>query len=360
MFPKLEILKISTEDDILQYKKFLDKIDPYNPYYKYELLDVKLQGANSLMYFVYWNGEEAPIILMPFYLKQIIIKEEFTGYFDVSSPWGYTGPLLNIEKNEKMLPEFWSDVDDWYVNNKVITEFIRFNFGGNHIFYSGNAIHTLYNVRGVIQEKEVLWNNFKRSVRKNYQNALKNDLTYKIYHRSIELDQIQEFYAIYISTMDRHEASDTFYHSLDYFSNFILANSGHCALATVYKNDLAISTELLLLSNNTMFSFLGGTFSDYFHLRPNDLLKIETLNWAREMGLSYYVIGGGLAKDDSLYQYKKKFFPIDEDLSFYTGRKVLNKKTYMELNKLASQSIGVNAETIDISTGYFPKYRAPV
>ena len=46
-------------------------------------------------------------------------------------------------------------------------------------------------------------------------------------------------------------------------------------IAVTYFEDKPISTELIIVNENVMHSFLGGTISDYFNLRPNDFLKIE-------------------------------------------------------------------------------------
>ena len=175
---------------------------------------------------------------------------------------------------------------------------------------------------------------------------------------NISRKKIEEFYDIYISTMDRHAASDSFYHSIDYFINFTSNNPDHCALAIVYKENIAISTELVLLSNDTMYSFLGGTHAQYFKLRPNDYLKINMLNWAREKGLKYYIIGGGLQDGDGLYQYKKKFFPEDPDVNFFTGRKIIDKEVYDQLVKRAiSKMKNPPKHSGNIVEGFFPKYK---
>ena len=124
-----------------------------------------------------------------------------------------------------------------------------------------------------------------------------------------------------------------------------------CALAIVYKGKGAISVELLLLSDTVVYSFLGGTDEAYFYARANDLLKLEVMNWARKLGYEYYFLGGGKVELDNLYNFKKRFFPKDEDLTFYTGRKILNPAIY---NKLVDHN--PDASKSDPSA-FFPLYR---
>ena len=134
----------------------------------------------------------------------------------------------------------------------------------------------------------------------------------------------------------------------------------------VYKDNLPISTEFILLSSETVFSYLGGTNSEYFNTRPNDFLKVNMMNWARKLDFKYYVLGGGRANEDSLYDYKKFFFPKDEDVIFYTGRKVLNQKIYQELvvkaknlngrKEIKEDKLKNKNSTVKVDT-FFPTYR---
>ena len=107
-----------------------------------------------------------------------------------------------------------------------------------------------------------------------------------------------------------------------------------------------------------MFSYLGGTLADYFEYRPNDFLKYRVINWGREKGFAFYNLGGGLKEDDSLHRYKRSFFPLDEEIPYYTGRKVVDKKVYIELVELANLK-GKDGCTSDsaIEENFFPLYR---
>jgi hypothetical protein len=354
---ELKVYPISDERAVSRYKALLAQIDPYNPYCRYELLDVesKLEGQ-CLNYFLL-TSEGSPVVLMPFYLERIHIAGEPTAYFDVSTPWGYTGPIV-MPQNSTLLRAFWKEVDAWHESNNVVTEFIRFNFNGNHEGYSGTTLRTLSNIRGRLLSAEELWSGFKRSVRKNFNTAIRNQLVCRIYQENIPFEKIKDFYSIWRGTMDRLEAAETYYHPFTYFHSYIKANEDCCALAIVENPDgLPISTELLLFNKDTLFSFLGGTDSNYFSLRPNDLLKIEAMKWAREKGLKYYILGGGLRDGDTLYQYKKKFFPEEPEVIFYTGRKVVNPTVYNELSSYAGFELSENGAADDLNSGFFPKYR---
>ena len=351
----LSLYTISTAQDELKYTETLHEFENHSVLYSLEYFN-KCNPNEQLCYFIYKVNGIAKI-LMPIYLNKI--KNSFLNtdidYYDAISPYGYSGPLLN-HAAEDHLKHFWEKVDEWYKKNNIVTEFIRFNLDNNHINYSGHLIKSLNNVKGEIKPFDELWNNFKQKVRNNYRKAEKNNLSLKVYREHINTKIITSFYDIYIKTMHRNEASNNYFYTIDYFKKLIKNNSGKILIAVVYKEDTAISSELIIDNNNRLYSFLGGTLSEYFNLRPNDYLKIEVIKWAINQNKTYYTLGGGRHDNDGLYQYKKAFFPKDNDVIFYTGRKIINTKVY---NNILSQ-IDVNyteINLIDNKDTYFPIYK---
>lgn len=350
---------LTSSDDVKRYQKFLNNFEGFDVFYKVELINTGTDTNQEKKYFVLKDKDKA-IVLMPFIQRNITVNNNKTIYFDAVSPYGYSGPLFIENTDINLLKTFWVLADKWYRQNNIIAEFIRFNLDGNEINYSGHLIPTLSNVKGaILKDKEKQWTNFIPKVRNNYRKGKNNQLTAKIYKGNITNDLINIFHSIYIGTMDRNNADDTYYFSLEYFTNFIFKNPKNCALVLIYNENVAISTELILLNKNSMYSFLGGTVADYFNLRPNDFLKIEAMNWGRENGYKFYILGGGRKDDDGLYKYKKTFFPKEKDAIYYTGRKIINEKVYTNLCKEHSLAFNDIENTLDISKGYFPKYREP-
>ncbi|MBO0592805.1 NeuD/PglB/VioB family sugar acetyltransferase [Cellulophaga sp. E16_2] len=352
----LQCLNLRTKDDNDTYKTNLKNFIGYDAFYKTELFSVNNTETEHLKYFTL-KKKNIIIALMPFSLRKIILHDKDTTYYDASSFYGYSGPLFNEEITASDIDIFWHLVDDWYKNNKVITEFLRFNLEGNYKQYSGNLIPTLNNVKGkILTDETQQWDGFIPKVRNNYRKAIANGLHSKIYHGQIEESTIETFYDIYISTMDRNNADSTYYFSLSYFKNLILSNPSSTAIILIFKDETPISSELILLNRDTMYSFLGGTLQSHFDFRPNDFLKMEAIKWGRENGYANYILGGGRANEDSLYKYKKTFFPKNEDAIYYTGRKILNEVVYEKLTTLAKKhTYKINKQ--DILQDFFPLYR---
>lgn len=351
----LKILNLGKEEDVKEYEKLYRKIGKKDPYFLIDYINIFNNKKKGLMCFVFET--ENSIIILPGFLNEINI-ETTERYYDFITPYGYTGPLMSEEVPESEMIFFWKDVGVWYLENNVVSEFIRFNLNGNEKNYDGNLVPTMLNVKGQIIEAENQWLNFEHKVRKNVKRAQREGLTSKIfYSEEMSSQEIQNFYDIYIHTMKRTNAQQNFFYSLEDFSFFIQNNTGYSAICNIYYQDVVISSELVLVSDDTIYSFLGGTDENYFDKRPNDFLKLEMINWGRENNKKHYVLGGGYGYEDGIFKYKKSFFPNDI-VTYYTGRKIINNKIYHKLVEKANeerQKVGLSLLSLDDSS-FFPLY----
>lgn len=349
------ILNLTDENGSEKYSGIIEKQDFLSAYNRIEYLDVFCGGLSNLICFLY--EDEDKIIILPAYKKEINIFSNAKGLFDVNSPYGYTGPFYSENVNEEDLQKFWNLVIEWQKQNNVISCFIRFNLFNNYKNFPGEVFETMLNIKGQIIEEEEQWNNFEHKVRKNVKRAQRENLRSEIYYKNIDEKILNEFYAIYISTMKRTNASDFFFYSLESFNYFVAKNKDLCAICNIYDDEKVVSSELLLISNNSLFSFLGGTLEIAFEKRPNDFLKFEVINWARNNNFKYYVLGGGYGYEDGIFKYKKAFFPNDT-VKYFTGRMILNENSYdaltQELNS-ARELRGMEMLNVEEET-YFPIY----
>jgi len=353
--------QIKNEKDLNTYFSKVNLFKKKHPYYKIVAGNLSELKNEQLCYFTLEVKQEVKIV-MPFIIREIDFKIEGNTYFDVISPYGYSGPLFSQDLSRAYLLEFWELVDKWYEANNVVSEFIRFSLNNNYQFYSGKLMPTLSNVKGyIIPDENKQWFGFKSKVRNNYRKAVNNNLHFEINCDSKSIEHIENFYLVYVDTMKRIGANEEYYYSLDYFKNIINRNADNYAFAFVYSGEKIISVELIFILDKTIYSYLGGTLSDFFNVRPNDFLKIEVINWARTQGYQYYVLGGGRKDNDNLYLYKKSYFPNDPDVLFYTGRKVINYKIYKILDNLVNgESEKQESKSKKTSNKpYFPIYRKP-
>ena len=272
---------------------------------------------------------------------------------DLTSPYGYGGAFA-IGRPDAA--RFWAAHTAWARENGVVAEFVRFAlFADQLLEYPGDKHEKLVNVVCDLTRDEArIWSDFDHKVRKNVNRARREGVT-------IELDpsgeHLDEFLRIYTSTMDRRDARRGFYFPRELFASIVRELPGQYTFLHARHQGRIISTELALVSADNVYSFLGGTDASAFELRPNDLLKLELITWAKRAGRRRFVLGGGYTLDDGIFKYKRAFAP-DGLVPYFVGTRVLDPDRYAAL----VDAHEAHARTIDASwtrdAGFFPGYRA--
>ena len=293
-------------------------------------------------------GDGEPIL---FYLEneftkayQVMLKRKIETqlgeYYDLISPYGYGGWIIEGEYNFELFKEYI----EYCKENNIVCEFERFDLFRTDISkYYGNIKFVSHNiVKYVALDDDEIFNNMERRARKNIRKAIKNEL-------SIEIDEnfenLDEFKKIYYMTMDRNNATENYYFSNSFFDTITVENS---KLFHVKYNGQIISTELVLYDNLCSYSFLGGTYEEFFNLRPTEMLKYEIMKWSAQHNLKYFVLGGGHGADDGIYLYKKGLAPSGV-YNFFVGSKIFNEELY---KKLCHEK-----NLTDLDNTFFPLYR---
>jgi hypothetical protein len=127
--------------------------------------------------------------------------------------------------------------------------------------------------------------------------------------------------------------------------------------AHVFHQDRIVSSELVLLSVETGYFFLGGTLAEAFALRPNDLLKHETFLRTREIGIRRFVLGGSYRPEDGLLRYKRSFAPTGVQ-PFNVGAQVIDPARLEALVGRRREWESSQGREWAPAEGFFPPYRA--
>ena len=141
-----EAFKLNTEEELKTYQKTLNTLSIKNPYFQLDYIDIFSEGIENLVFFSYLNKDNNSRIMMLIHLNHIIIDKEETLFYDAITPYGYSGPISSTNVLEFDFIEFWQKVDNWYVQNNVVSEFVRFNLSNNHLNYSGEVFQTMLNI----------------------------------------------------------------------------------------------------------------------------------------------------------------------------------------------------------------------
>ena len=351
-----KVLEAETEVDYKEWIYYWERTDKdvfYHPNYVRLYTDDICSFTRCA---IYENDEN--LIIYPFILrdmkKESFCPSDIKKAFDIITPYGYGGPIYFGSMNIKEIAnQFWKEFTLWVNNNNIVSEFIRFALNpeyqipyiGEYIYYSNNIECDL-----TIPGKEY-WMIFEHKVRKNVKKALKNDIQIKVDYSGEYLDI---FLQIYYSTMERRSADESYFFPKSYFLKLIDTLANQFVLFHAFYNNKIISTELVLSSEKTIYSFLGGTYSEFYDLRPNDLLKYEIINWGRENNKLKFNLGGGYKPGDGIYKYKYSFAPNGEK-PFYIGKKIYNSELY---NQMVEEKMkNINDENFKSDSNFFPLYR---
>jgi lipid II:glycine glycyltransferase (peptidoglycan interpeptide bridge formation enzyme) len=238
----------------------------------------------------------------------------------------------------------------------VVSEFVRFDlFHAQALPYPGERVRRLDNVvRRLDIDEGTLWHDFKPKVRKNISAARRRGVRIEPDSRG---DRFDDFFRVYQHTMSRRGAGNGSRLARDYFERLQRNLPGQFMYFHALHQDRVVSTELVLVSEHNVYSFLGGTDSGSFALRPNELLKYEIMLWAKAVGKTHFVLGGGYRDNDGIFLYKRALAPKGV-VPFFVGHRILRREPYDQLLETRRAQVKAEQGEWTPEPGYFPEYRA--
>jgi len=265
---------------------------------------------------------------------------------DAIGPYGYASAYWQGEVDEQ--EEFWNLVRSWAIENQIISVVMRLPvIPDSSKVWPFSRHRVKINVVRSIDAWEDLWADFDHKVRKNYKKASRLGLTFEMSSQPSKLDAFLE---IYEKTMARRAAEGQYTRAQYWFPRVFEELEGQCLIALASVGSRVVSAEAVLHDGLDLYSFLGGTLSDYYQFRPNDFLKCELMRWARGIGFTNYVLGGGYQDGDGIFRYKSSFAPRGEK-EFFIGEWIVLESTYQQLVHDQQR------QKIDSAPRTYPAYR---
>lgn len=278
-----------------------------------------------------------------------------TRSWDLTTAYGYGG-CFAWAVTPADAASFWSQVDLWAAATGVATSFARLSLFPNQLLpFNGETVYSGPNVvRRVDLETGALWNDYRSDARRNVDIARAGGVRIEFDPEGRRLD---EFMGVYTSTMDRRGASKGYYFPRSFFESFLRNLAGLFTFAHAVVDGKVVSSEIILLSPEHAYSYLGGTLAEAFHLSPTYLVKHESFLWARDRGMKAMVLGGGYQPNDGILRFKRQFGRTSE-VPFQLGRKTYDAEEAARL--LDARRVWERDQGRDWSpaTGFFPEYRS--
>jgi hypothetical protein len=293
-------------------------------------------------------------------LQSKATTDELDDFFDVLSPYGYPGFLLDTPG--AAAPDFadaaLQEVMAVLKSKNVCAAFFRMHpilsnhfdkfFAPDTFVENGETVSVDLN----LSETE-LW----RHTRKGHQSTINKCKRLDLGVRFVPFaNHIDEFISIYNETMDRVTAGQSYYFGYEYFAELLELNS-QLHLGIVELDQQVICASLFFECDGIVQAHLGGTRTEFLKCSPFNLLLHQTGLWAKERGNEFLHLGGGIggSKEDRLYIFKSGF--SRQRHQFSTARFIIDAEKYHHLVDIRAQFLGVAPSQLTAS-GFFPAYRA--
>jgi len=357
----MAIIKILQLYDKKEWIKLCNGISGNDIYFYPQYLETCKYIMEGTPYCFVYIQDPGKYILYPFFKRKINSLDVFVQlsdeYFDITSPYGYSGYLSNC--NDCDIRLFINKFDEYCREEKIVSEFIRFHPLLRNYEYRGlrdkleliKFNDTIY--LDLTRPIEEIHQNFSPANMRNIKKAIKNDL--KVVELEYNDENILKFYKLYTHTMDRLKASSFYYFNQEYFVSLKKQLNDSVKLFSVMNNiGVHLSKGIFLAFNKYVHYHLGGSWQEYLDMRPNNLLFLKVIEWAKKNGYEKMHLGGGRVQNDNLFRFKKSFSKLTSP--FYIVKKVHNEKIYVELLQIYELYSKENT-IMNFDESFFPVYR---
>lgn len=351
------MISIYEISDSKKWNEIVKSFTNYDIYYLSEYVKAfQIHGDGEPLLFYSENSKTRAInVIMK---RDIALDGNFEGkiplnsYFDITTPYGYGGFLIEGEITKDSLKMLDEEYKEFCKSEGIVSEFVRFH----PVLNNCEILEDIYNISKLgktvtieLTSQEEVWDKLVAKNRNVIRKARKAGVEI-FWGRSLELIEI--FIEMYNATMDKDNATDYYYFKKDFY-NSVLEDLKYNSMIfyAVYEKKI-ISMSIILFSNDQMHYHLSASDRNYQHLAPTNYLLFEAACWGERNGLKTLHLGGGLgSQEDSLYKFKKAFNK-DSKTTFSIGRKIFDTEIYMKLVKMTEhKELNYN------NAAFFPKYR---
>jgi hypothetical protein len=301
------------------------------------------------------------IFFLPYLLRScntLFTRQFEIDFFDVISPYGYPGILLNEAANT---PDFldiaFQQLIHQLSSKKVCSAFLRL-----HPILNQNLSEYPYckfNGETVSVDLKLSLTEIWHQTRPEHRNKINKNKRTGMSAKIVPFaEYIDIFVELYEQTMDRVGATQSYYFGRDYFVQLSQALKHQMHLCVVELNDEIICGGIFTEVCGIVQYHLGGTKSAFLKQAPSKLMFDYVRIWAKERGNEFLHLGGGVGgAKDSLYHFKAGF--SKQRHSFSTIRLVVNQKNYDDLVKVRAKELGISVAEL-LNSDFFPAYRAHI
>jgi len=350
----MEVITEKTEwDSALQ--QFQEVSDVY---YDYNYFDIYARHFNVIPEAVVWEDRHISVF-WPHLVRNIPNKiENNLRFFDLITPYGYGGPLIcyntnNASEIRSSLHSYMKAYLEFAERKNYICEFIRFHpliknwepfckdFHGVIAFDHNNDTVSV----DLSCELDQIWGDFRKGHRYNIRKTEREECEVRILQKPSETD-IEAFISIYNANMKNCHASRKYFFPPSFIKDHFSRLSA--VLININYHGKLIGASMFISGGSYIHYHLSGSNNDIIGLYPSALTIWNAIKWAKENGFTGLHLGGGLGRNDSLFNFKRGFSKAVNP--YYTGKIIFNREQYTALTK--------SCDNLNTNTNFFPAYRS--
>lgn len=345
------MLRVYTLKDCDEWDKIVSSFKNYDVYYLSGYTKAfYLHGDGEPLFFFY---EDENIKAINVAMKRDISYDknfnnlEKDKYFDLTTPYGYGGWLIEGDDNiDNLIIEY----SNWCKENLIISEVVRFH----PILANQEKMKNFYDVMDLgktisidTSSNDVIWSNFTTQNRGKIKKAMNYGVTIK---HGVNSQILKEFKHIYNITMNKDNADDYYYFEDDFYQSIINDLNKNSDIFYAEYNGKIVASTIILKCNKKLTYHFSGVLTDYRYLQATNLMLYQIALWGAENGYRSFHLGGGVgSKEDNLYEFKKSFNKKD-NYQYSIGKIIFNQELYDELVSMRKDDI--------LRDNFFPQYRA--
>ncbi|MBR8834766.1 MAG: GNAT family N-acetyltransferase [Stigonema ocellatum SAG 48.90 = DSM 106950] len=308
------------------------------------------------------DGEK--VLFLPYLLRRCddVFHEDLKAseIFDVLSPYGYAGFLLNQAgvENLEFIDLAMAQLTQTFKDRRICSAFLRLhpilNPRFDEVYRSQSCeIHSETIAIDLKLTEAEIW----QQTRPEYRNKINKNKRAGFAARIAPLNQhLHDFIDVYTETMDRVGASQSYYFSHEYFLHFVEALKESLHLCIVELDHQIVCAGLFTECCGIVQYHLGGTRNEFLKNSPNTLMFDHVRYWAKERGNEIFHLGGGVGgAKDSLHHFKAGF--SQKRYNFPLIRLITDQEKYTYLVELRAKQLNTQVDKL-LGTKFFPVYRS--
>ena len=340
----MNITIIENKED---WDKLLSEVINYDFYHTYDYHQIAKKNSEKAVIIKYEREEF--LIGLPLLIRKI----DNSQYFDATSVYGYSGPLINELPSSNEIEQYQKELTQFFLKKNIISVFTRLH---PFIPYQNTILKDFGKTISLGKVVNIDLSIDPGLQRQKYHRRLKNHVNKANRNLTLKIAKSKEDYATYISlyreNMERVSAKSFYYFEDDYFEKLINAGdfNTRVLLAVDNESEKVIAGGMFIETNNIIQYHLSGAANDFLHLNGIKFLIDHMRLIANKEGNSkMFNLGGGLGanESDSLFRFKSSF--SDDFHQFYVWKLIVNNEAYL--------SICEKNNIVEKDSTFFPLYR---